>query len=78
MDCCALLTRATRAPRQDGLRVTYHWIKGELEREAKEQGKDLRCGGGAGRPQRGRAGAGHNAGAPVCQRGRPGPAGRGL
>lgn len=26
---------------QDGLRVTYHWIKGELEREAKEQGKDL-------------------------------------
>ncbi|PRW18290.1 GDP-mannose 3,5-epimerase 2 [Chlorella sorokiniana] len=26
---------------EDGLRVTYHWIKEQLEREAKEQGKDL-------------------------------------
>jgi GDP-D-mannose 3',5'-epimerase len=25
----------------DGLRITYGWIKGELEREAREQGKDL-------------------------------------
>ena len=25
----------------DGLNVTYKWIKGELEAEAKEQGKDL-------------------------------------
>ncbi len=35
-------------PPQDGLRVTYHWIKGELEKEAKEQGKDLRWGRGVG------------------------------
>lgn len=26
---------------RDGLNVTYNWIRGELEREAKEQGKDL-------------------------------------
>ncbi|EFN58708.1 hypothetical protein CHLNCDRAFT_140350 [Chlorella variabilis] len=26
---------------EDGLRVTYGWIKGELEKEAKEQGKDI-------------------------------------
>lgn len=33
---------ASRSPPQDGLRVTYFWIKEQLEREAKEQGKDLR------------------------------------
>jgi GDP-D-mannose 3',5'-epimerase len=28
-------------PPQDGLRITYSWIKGELEREAREQGADI-------------------------------------
>lgn len=31
---------------QDGLRLTYKWIKGELEKESKEGGKDIRWAGG--------------------------------